>query len=160
RPDAGRVRFRGVDITDVPAHQRAAAGIARAFQNVGLIRGATVRTNLLAAGHLSARYTAAAGVLGLPATYLEERRLSRRGETLAAGSPDEVRSRPEVVRAYLGEETESWLLGGESVREPLVEVSGLEVSYPAAGHHRRAPVLRDVSFEVLDGERLVLLGLN
>ena len=24
RPDAGRVRFRGVDVTDVPAHQRAA----------------------------------------------------------------------------------------------------------------------------------------
>jgi branched-chain amino acid transport system ATP-binding protein len=33
------------------------------------------------------------------------------------------------------------------------------VSY-GTGHHRRAPVLRDVSFEVLDGERLVLLGLN
>ena len=256
RPDAGRVRFRGVDITDLPAHRRAAAGMARAFQNVGLIRGATVRTNLLAAEHLTARYTAAGGVVGLPATYLEERRLSRRaetladilgvsglldrpvdglpygmlkhvelaavlatdpdlvlldeptsgmgpaetsafaasllelrrsfgltilmiehhvpfvsavcdrvyclnfGETLAAGSPDEVRSHPEVVRAYLGEENPSWLLGGESARKPLVQVDGLEVSYPAGGHHRSPPVLREVSFEVLDGERLVLLGLN
>jgi ABC-type branched-subunit amino acid transport system ATPase component len=249
------VRFRGADITDLPAHQRAAAGMARAFQNVGLIRGATVRTNLLAAEHLGARYSAIAGILGLPATYLEERRLSRRaetladilglsglldrpvdglpygmlkhvelaavlatdpdlvlldeptsgmgpaetaafaatllelrrafqltilmiehhvpfvsavcdhvyclnfGETLAAGSPEEVRSHPEVVRAYLGEEAPSWLLAAESAREPLVVVDNLEVSY-GAGHQRSAPVLRNVSFEVLDGERLVLLGLN
>src|SRR2546423_886894 len=81
RPDAGRVRYRGVDITDVPAHERAAAGIARAFQNVGLIRGATVRTNLLAAEHLAARYSATAGILGLPATWADERRLSRRAAT-------------------------------------------------------------------------------
>ena len=83
RPDAGRVRFRGVDVTDRPAHQRAAAGMARAFQNVGLIRGATVRTNLLAAEHLAARYSATAGILGLPATWGDERRLSRRAETMA-----------------------------------------------------------------------------
>src|SRR5688572_10407245 len=81
-PDDGRVRFRGDDITRHPAHQRAAAGMARAFQNVGLIRGATVRTNLLAAEHLAARYSATAGLLGLPATYADERRLSVRAETL------------------------------------------------------------------------------
>src|SRR5882672_741136 len=83
RPDAGRVRFRDVDVTDLPAHQRAAAGMARAFQNVGLIRGATVRTNLLAAEHLAAHYSATAGILGLPASWADERRLSQRAETLA-----------------------------------------------------------------------------
>src|SRR5688572_15263982 len=225
QPDEGRVRYRGVDVTDVPAHYRAAAGMARAFQNVGLIRGATVRTNLLAAEHLGARYSATAGILGLPATWGDERRLSSRaetladipgiaglldrnvdglsygmlkhvelaavlatdpdlvlldeptsgmgpaetaafaatllelrrtfqltilmiehhvpfvaavcdhvyclnfGETLAAGKPEEVRSHPEVVRAYLGEETESWLLGAETDREPLVVVDNLTVSY-------------------------------
>jgi branched-chain amino acid transport system ATP-binding protein len=83
RPGEGRVRFRGVDVTDFPAHERAAAGMARAFQNVGLIRGATVRTNLLAAEHLGARYSATAGILGLPATWADERRLSQRAQTLA-----------------------------------------------------------------------------
>src|SRR5687767_11039061 len=83
QPDEGRVRYRGVDVTDLPAHRRAAAGMARAFQNVGLIRGATVRTNLLAAEHLTARYSATAGVLGLPATWADEQRLSHRAETLA-----------------------------------------------------------------------------
>ncbi|MEW6472444.1 MAG: ATP-binding cassette domain-containing protein [Actinomycetota bacterium] len=255
RPHEGRVRFRGVDVTDLPAHERAAAGMARAFQNVGLIRGATVRTNLLAAEHLGARYSATAGILGLPATWGEERRLSQRaqtlaeilgisglldrevdglpygmlkhvelaavlatdpdlvlldeptsgmgpaetaafaatllelrrtfqltilmiehhvpfvsavcdhvyclnfGETLAAGKPEEVRTHPDVVRAYLGEESPSWLLGAETDREPLVVVENLQVSY-GTGHHRRAPVLRNLSFEILDGERLVLLGVN
>jgi branched-chain amino acid transport system ATP-binding protein len=255
RPDTGRVRFRGTDVTDLPAHRRAAGGIARAFQNVGLIRGATVRTNLLAAEHLTARYSATAGILGLPATWADERRLSLRaetlaeilgltplldlpvdglpygvlkhvelaavlatdpdlllldeptsgmgpgetaafaetllelrrefqltvlmiehhvpfvtavcdhvyclnfGETLAAGKPEAVRSHPEVVRAYLGKEAPSYLLNAETTREPLVVVENLQVSY-GTGHHRSAPVLRDLSFEVLDAERLVLLGLN
>jgi len=255
RPDAGRVRFRGVDVTDVPAHRRAAAGMARAFQNVGLIRGATVRTNLLAAEHLSARYTAAAGVLGLPATYLEERRLSRRAETLAemlglsglldrpvdglpygmlkhvelaavlatdpdlvlldeptsgmgpaetsafaatllelrrsfgltvvmiehhvpfvsavcdhvycldfgemlaAGTPDAVRANPAVVEAYLGRDEPARRPALSPSREPLVVVDNLQVSY-GRGPHRSAPVLRDLSFDVTEAERLVVLGVN
>jgi branched-chain amino acid transport system ATP-binding protein len=256
KPDACRVRFRGVDITGFPAHQRAAAGMARTFQNLGLIRGATVRANLLAAEHLAARYSATAGILGLPATYADERRLSRRaetladilglsglmdrdvdglsygvlkrielaavlatdpdlvlldeptsgmgpgesaafatallelrrtfqltilmiehhvplvsavcdhvyclnfGETLADGKAEDVRSHPEVVRAYLGEELSSWLIGADEAQEPLVVVEDLRVSYGAGGHQRSAPVLRNLSFEVLAGELLVLLGLN
>ena len=255
KPDAGRVRFRGVDITGFPAHQRAAAGIARSFQNVGLIRGATVRTNLLAAEHLGARYSATAGILALPSSWADERRLSRRagtlaeilgltglldyevdglpygllkrvelaavlatdpdlllldeptsgmgpaeiddfaakllelrrafqltvlmiehhvpfvsavcdhvyclnfGQTLAAGKPEEVRSHPEVIRAYLGKEEQSWLFGAQKARDPLVVVENLQVRY-GTGHHRSPPVLRDLSFEVFEGERLVLLGLN
>jgi branched-chain amino acid transport system ATP-binding protein len=255
RPDAGRVRFRGADVTDLPAHQRAAAGMARAFQNVGLIRGATVRTNLLAAEHLSAPYSAAAGILGLPGTWADERRLSRRaeilagilgleyvldrevdglpygilkhvelaavlatdpdlvlldeptagmgpretgafgeallelrrtfgltvlliehnvpfvaavcdhvycldfGEGLAAGTPDEVRTHPAVIEAYLGKEEPSWLLAAAPTRDPLVVVDDVEVSY-GTGHHRSPPVLQAISFEVREAERLVLLGLN
>jgi branched-chain amino acid transport system ATP-binding protein len=241
------VRFRGIDVTDLPAHRRAAAGMARAFQNVGLVRGATVRANLLAAEHLAARYSATAGILGLPASWADERRLSRRaemlaeilgltalldqevdglsygmlkhvelaavlatdpdvllldeptsgmgpletsafadtllelrrtfqltvlmiehhvpfvaavcdhvyclnfGEVLAAGKPDEVRAHPEVVSAYLGTEAPSFLLGAETTRKPLVVVEDIQVSY-GTGHHRSPPVLRDLSFEVLDGE--------
>jgi len=64
-----------------------------------------------------------------------------------------------VISAYLGQEEPSWLIGAETSREPLVVVEGLQVSY-GTGHHRSAPVLRDLSFEVLKAERLVLLGLN
>ena len=255
RPDAGRVRFRGIDVTDLPAHRRAAAGMARAFQNVGLIRGATVRTNLLAAEHLTARYSATAGILGLPGTWSDERRLSERagtlaeilgltslldhevdglpygllkrvelaavlatdpelllldeptsgmgpaetddfaakllelrrafqltvlmiehhvpfvsavcdhvyclnfGQTLAAGKPEEVRAHPEVIKAYLGEAEQSWVLGAETARDPLIVVDNVQVRY-GHGHRRSPPVLHDLSFEVYEGERLVLLGLN
>ena len=83
RPDEGTVRYRGRDVTRLPAHARTAAGIARTFQNLGLVRGATVRTNLLAAQHLAAGYSAPAGILGLPATFDREARLSRRADALA-----------------------------------------------------------------------------
>ena len=56
RADAGRITFAGDDITDLPAHRRAALGMGRAFQNLGLAMDETVCTNLLAAQHLGAGY--------------------------------------------------------------------------------------------------------
>src|SRR5688572_23844160 len=44
-PNTGSVWYRGQDITGMPVHKRAALGIARTFQNVGLVKGATVREN-------------------------------------------------------------------------------------------------------------------
>src|SRR5688500_2376072 len=60
RPNVGSVWFRGEDVTDVPVHKRAALGIGRTFQNVGLVKGTTVLENLLTAQHLQARYGAVA----------------------------------------------------------------------------------------------------
>ena len=67
-----------------PVHERAALGMGRTFQNVGLVKGATVRANLLTAQHLEARYSAT-GRHARPARarYADERRLSRRAEALA-----------------------------------------------------------------------------
>ncbi len=83
RPDAGRVWFKGVDITGLPVHRRTAMGMGRTFQNVGLVKGATVRENLLTAQHLEAGYSALAGMLGLPHTFAAEARLRTRAESLA-----------------------------------------------------------------------------
>ena len=83
RPDTGRVWFKGVDITGLPVHQRTAMGMGRTFQNVGLVKSATVRENFLTAQHLEARYSALAGMLGLPHTFAAEARLRKRAETLA-----------------------------------------------------------------------------
>jgi branched-chain amino acid transport system ATP-binding protein len=80
RPDQGRVRFRGEDITDLPVHERAKLGIGRTFQNVGLVKGATVRENLLTAQHLQARYGVVAGILGSPVAVDEERVMRRRAD--------------------------------------------------------------------------------
>ena len=81
-PDTGRVFYRGHDITRMPVHKRASLGIARTFQNVGLVKGATVRENLVTAQHLQARYGPIAGMLGLPETFDEERVLKTRADAV------------------------------------------------------------------------------
>ena len=52
----GRVTFNGREISRLPAHRRAALGIGRSFQNLGLMIDESVRTNLLAGQHLHADY--------------------------------------------------------------------------------------------------------
>jgi|SRR5581483_6929901 len=83
RPDEGRVWFKGRDVTGLGVHERTALGMGRTFQNVGLVKGSTVRENLLTAQHLEAGYCALAGMLGLPSTFAAERRLRARAEALA-----------------------------------------------------------------------------
>jgi branched-chain amino acid transport system ATP-binding protein len=82
RPDQGSVWYRGRDVTDLPVHERAALGMGRTFQNVGLVKGSTVRDNLLTAQHLQARYGTVAGFAGLPETFEDERTLRRRADAI------------------------------------------------------------------------------
>src|SRR5438874_3290748 len=49
KPDAGRVRFAGADITDVPPPRRCVMGIARSFQVPQPFGGMTVFENLVVA---------------------------------------------------------------------------------------------------------------
>src|SRR5260370_26033288 len=114
RPDEGSVWFKGRDITRLEVHERTALGMGRTFQNVGLVKSSTVRGNFLTAQHLEAGYSALAGMVGLPGTFVAERRLGRRAEALAdipglteppatrgAGLPYGVlkRAQPGAVRA-------------------------------------------------------------
>src|SRR4051812_42903476 len=82
KPDRGRVIFKGRDVTGLAVHERAALGLGRTFQNVGLVKGSTVRENLLTAQHLSARYSVLGGIIGTPAATDEERNLRRRADAL------------------------------------------------------------------------------
>jgi branched-chain amino acid transport system ATP-binding protein len=49
RPDRGRVRFNGRDITRTPIYRRARLGFGRTFQRVELFTGTTVRDHLFVA---------------------------------------------------------------------------------------------------------------
>ena len=51
RPNAGTIRFKGQDITRVPAPQRAKLGLGRSFQNIALFRGMTVLDNIKLGRH-------------------------------------------------------------------------------------------------------------
>jgi branched-chain amino acid transport system ATP-binding protein len=83
--DGGRVCFAGRDVTPLAAHQRAALGLGRSFQHLGLMMDETVDTNVLAAQHLGAGYGGRDLVLR-PWRWLKaERELARRaGPALAA----------------------------------------------------------------------------
>ena len=51
RPAGGHIRFKGRDITNVPAPQRAKTGLGRSFQNIALFRGMTVLDNIKLGRH-------------------------------------------------------------------------------------------------------------
>jgi len=57
RLDSGQVFFNGRDVTALEAHQRAALGIGRSFQNLGLMTEESVDTNVVAAQHVRSPYT-------------------------------------------------------------------------------------------------------
>ena len=77
-PSTGTVSYRGRDITPLRPDQRAALGIGRTFQQVGLVRTMTVLENLMTAQHARIRYSAGEGMIGLPTSLGEERQLQRR----------------------------------------------------------------------------------
>jgi len=79
---SGQIRYRGRDITRLPVHRRTALGIGRTFQNVGLVKNATVGANLATAQHLQVAYDPWAGVVGSPGSFAEERRVAERGEQI------------------------------------------------------------------------------
>ena len=51
RPTSGSIRFKGQDITRIPAPQRAKMGLGRSFQNIALFRGMTVLDNIKLGRH-------------------------------------------------------------------------------------------------------------
>ena len=79
---SGSIRYRGREITGLPVHRRTALGIGRTFQNVGLVKNASVAENLCTAQHLQVGYDPWAGILGTPGSFVEERRLAERGDLI------------------------------------------------------------------------------
>jgi ABC-type branched-subunit amino acid transport system ATPase component/ABC-type branched-subunit amino acid transport system permease subunit len=85
KPDSGRVRLLGHDLTEAPAHVRAAAGIGRTFQLIGLAKDLSVTENLLLAQHQVAGYSTVWGLAGLgPAPRIEEELRTRAWEAVVA----------------------------------------------------------------------------
>ncbi len=82
RATSGAIRYRGQEITRLPVHSRTALGIGRTFQNVGLVKNATVAQNLATAQHLQVSYDPWAGIAGSPASFSEERRIAERSSLI------------------------------------------------------------------------------
>jgi branched-chain amino acid transport system ATP-binding protein len=88
RPDSGRIRLAGRDVTRLPAHRRARLGLARTWQNVGLFPELSVLENLLL------------GARRFPGEYPWQSLLSPRA-TRREGREAEARARSLLMRIGL-----------------------------------------------------------
>ena len=82
RPQTGRVVFKGEDVSELGPHVRSARGMGRTFQNVGLVKTASVLENMLTAQHSNVSYGAVAGMLGSPSSIATERELRARADAI------------------------------------------------------------------------------
>lgn len=101
RPQAGRVRFAGRDVTGMAPEKLCALGLVRTFQVTRPFAGLTVRENIAVAAHLRHRSRAAA--LALAARVAERVRLADRLDRPAAELTLAGRKRLELARALATE---------------------------------------------------------
>lgn len=78
----GSIRFGAQDITEVPAHKVARAGIARTFQNIRLLTEASVIDNVMIGFYRNEKTTTMGSLLGLPAARRETASLRERAHRL------------------------------------------------------------------------------
>ena len=84
RPSTGTVRMLGRDISALPAHRRAALGLARTFQQIGLAKDQTVLENMLLAQHLLAGYGGGRALLRTPRVQRSEDEMEARARAAIA----------------------------------------------------------------------------
>lgn len=72
RPQQGSIRFLGRDVSAMPVHEIARAGLARTFQGTHIFSGMTVIENLMVGRHLHMRSSVAQSFLYFPWTQREE----------------------------------------------------------------------------------------
>jgi branched-chain amino acid transport system ATP-binding protein len=117
--DGGRVRLRGQDITDLPPHERAAAGLGRSFQEARLFPSLTTEETLAVARerHLLSR--------GIVASAL--------GQPVARDSEDDVAEKVAFLVELMGLGAFREKLTGElsTGTRRIVELAGLLASDPA-----------------------------
>ena len=84
-PDAGRIELLGHDVSHLPAHDRAALGMSRTFQLIGLAKGQSVYENLLIAQHLAAPYGVLSALTAIGPSRWYERDLRQRADEVMEG---------------------------------------------------------------------------
>jgi branched-chain amino acid transport system ATP-binding protein len=82
KPAQGQVFYRGREVTKLPPHRKAALGIGRTFQNVGMVKSETALENLLTAQHTRAGYGAVKGLTGAGTVRHREKELVAHAEAI------------------------------------------------------------------------------
>ena len=82
RPEAGRVTFRGRDITAAPPHRIARLGMARTFQNLQIFSSMSVLDNVLTGCQRHGHHGLLSIMFRLPSARREEARLREKARRL------------------------------------------------------------------------------
>jgi branched-chain amino acid transport system ATP-binding protein len=111
-PTEGRIVYEDVNLLDQAAHEITSIGIARTFQNLGLIPTMTVRENVMLGAHHRLKTNFLTASLALPGVRREERELRDEADEIlkrlnlhkvadrrAAGLPYGTLKRVELARA-------------------------------------------------------------
>ncbi len=111
-PVSGRIEYEGQDLLRRSPHEISSLGIARTFQNLGLIPSLTVRENVMLGAHHRSKANFLTAALGLPSVRREERELAQDADEIleslglaqvadrpAAGLPYGTLKRVEIARA-------------------------------------------------------------
>ena len=72
-PTAGKVFFKGEDITSLKPYQRTRIGLARTFQNINLFADMSVMDNALVGQHCRMTYDPISAMLSLPNKHKQEK---------------------------------------------------------------------------------------
>jgi branched-chain amino acid transport system ATP-binding protein len=77
-PDCGEIVFGGAEVHDLSPDRIASLGMVRTFQHIRLFPKMTVLENVMVGRHVHSRAGFLAGMLNLPFTWKEERRIRER----------------------------------------------------------------------------------
>ncbi len=115
-PTAGKILFRGGDVTGYPPHRICKEGIARTFQNIRLFKNETVLQNVMIGAHLRQKSPWWGVPFCLPSAAQEEREVEEKSMNLlravdlhkvayenASGLPYGAQRRLEIARALATE---------------------------------------------------------
>ena len=92
--------------------------------------------------------------MGLVLDVCDRVTVLQRGAVLATGTPQQVRTDPQVIAAYLGVHDTAPVAARAAATAPLLTAEGLTAEYDGV------PVLRGVDLQVGAGEVVALLGRN
>ncbi len=81
-PDSGRIVFDGTAVQGMQPYRIAALGMARTFQHIRLFPKMSVLENVMVGRHIHSRAGFVAGMLNLPFTWKEERRVREKSREI------------------------------------------------------------------------------
>ncbi len=131
-PDSGEIVFGGAEIHGMPSCQVATLGMVRTFQHIRLFPKMTVLENIMVGRHVHSRAGFYAGMLNLPFTWKEERRIREKSFEIMGMLG---------IDAHAGDEAVSLAYGQQRVveigRALACEPKLLLLDEPAAGLNMR-----------------------